>query len=96
MLTNYSKILDTKDIFALNLDSYSGLDDLEYSKGLLWNFNYYLLNNDNNVNDLLGISKSTLEQLTVNSTNANLFNQVIEHISEQLLRDYPEFELCHS
>jgi len=82
-MSKFAKILETKDIFALNLDDFSGLDDFEISKGLIWNFKYYLVHNTININELFKISENQVNVL-IDVDNNTEFTRIIDIISKSI------------
>ncbi len=84
MFEMYTKILETKEIFTLNLDDYSGIDDFEESKGLLWSFRHYLKNNKNDVHVLLRIKKESINDLSNSEIKASNFYNIISDIISNL------------
>lgn len=87
MLDNYAKIAETSEAFVLNLDDYSGLDDFEYSKGLLWDFKYYLGSNDVGISELLDLNKIDLDKLIIKDILNDDFALTVKRIVRKLMED---------
>lgn len=85
MLDNYAKIAETSEAFVLNLDDYSGLDDFEYSKGLLWDFKYYLGSNDVGISALLDLNKIDLDKLIIKDILNDDFVLTVKQIVSKLI-----------
>lgn len=85
MLDNYAKIAETSEAFVLNLDDYSGLDDFENSKGLLWDFKYYLSGNDVNISALLDLDKIYFDKLIVKDILNDDFVLIVKQIVRKLM-----------
>lgn len=63
MVKNCAEILETKEIFTLNLDDYSDINDFDNSKGILWDFKHYLSRNEDLFSKILGIDKDSVTEL---------------------------------
>lgn len=63
MVKNCAEILETKEIFTLNLDDYSDINDFDNSKGILWDFKHYLSRNEDLFSKILCIDKDSVTEL---------------------------------
>lgn len=85
MLDNYAKIAETSEAFVLNLDDYSGLDDFECSKGLLWDFKYYLSSHEVSISTLLDLEKMYFDKLIVKDIVNDDFILTVKQIVKKLM-----------
>lgn len=84
MVKKCTEILETKEIFTLNLDGFSDINDFEDSKGLLWNFRHYLSHSDNNVSILLGVHKDDVIELCKNDMKGEQLEEILGKIETYL------------
>lgn len=84
MVKKCTEILETKEIFTLNLDGFSDIDDFDDSKGLLWNFRHYLSNSDNNISSLLGVQKDDVYDLCKYDLKGERLNEILGKIETYL------------
>lgn len=86
------EIQETKESFSLNLDDHTGFNDFEYSKGLLWNFKKYFMNNKTPVYFLLGLSLQANAAALDNIDYQTYLKETIDQ-SNQIINTYYKEEL---
>lgn len=87
-MTNlFNEIQEIKEAFSLNLDDHTAFNNFEQSKGLLWNFKKYFLNNKTPIYFLLGLSLQANANALDNFDYQNYLKETIDK-SNQILNSY--------